>query len=201
MGVDSEEEACNEGHNGVAEGAPHAGLAVLESVPAAEPLRERLKQANPGDESGGDDDRAHHNSEHEVGAQQRLVDPDREWRNQSRDERHEDRQVPLHPEAVLKGPVEEHDDQRAQRVRRVDGAHLGAGEAEAGLRVGQPDLEEGPPNAPGHEEEQQVQGALQVPRILERFREAGPESHMRQGPGRRDARFCVPSRAPRAACE
>ena len=79
------------------------------------------------------------------------------------DENHE---LTLDAELVLNGAVGEHDDQGGQRVDGVDLALLGGGHAQAVRRIGEPSGEEGPPDAPGAEEHEDAERALQVGRIL-----------------------------------
>ena len=72
------------------------------------------------------------------------------------------RAVALHAQLVLNGAVDEHQHEGCGRAEGEDGAHLGAGKA---LLGGEPDLEEGPPDAPACEEHQHLQGTHAVERV------------------------------------
>ncbi|MPM67855.1 hypothetical protein SDC9_114780 [bioreactor metagenome] len=159
--VGGEQEAGHQRDHRVTERAPHAGLAVFEVETAAHALGECFQQANTSHEAGRQDDRAQDHAEHELVLQQWLVDEDDERRNTGGDDADENGQVTLETQPILDGAVEEHQDERHERVHRIHGADLATIQPRAGV-LGEPQLEEGPPDTPGHEEEKQRQGALQV---------------------------------------
>ena len=78
----------------------------------------------------------------------------------------EDHELALDAQLILDGTIGEHDDQGCQGVNGVDLALLCGGHAQTVGRVGEPAGEEGPPDAPGTEEHENAEGALQIGRIL-----------------------------------
>ena len=167
--VDVEQEACAQRHDGVAEGAPGSGLAVFETEFTGVAFGDGFEQGAAGHETRGQHDGADKHADEAGGAaggQHRCVHELHERANACSDRGDEDHELTLNAQLVLNGAVNEHDDQGGQGVDGVDLALLRRAHAQTVGRVSEPAGEEGPPDAPGTEEHENAEGALQIGRIL-----------------------------------
>ena len=133
--------------------------ATLKGVAAAQALCHRLEDRAGREECDGEVNGTDHRADVEIRGEHRHIDPGEERADENLADDDELQQCFLHAKLILQGTVDKHQDERHGRSEGIDRADLGACEA---LFRRQPDLEEGPPDAPANEEQQDLKRACPV---------------------------------------